>query len=179
MKASIFLAAGGLAMLLVSSGIPQDDTISLARWKQALSENDEYLHVLQVLDRNTIENAKVLIHNIESKKPANIEIAKHHSDEIGRSLAASEDYLIRLEKATDKAMDAMHFSYLADLHRYYRKAIQEQQLLKGELIKASPATSVIVMKATAIYAEMEKAQKEQVNLDQKMDIKQPGIPNTK
>jgi hypothetical protein len=178
MKTSI-LAAIGLVTVLVSSAIPQKDTIPLALWKQALSDNDEYLHILQVLDRNTIENAKALIHNMETKKPVNAAIATFHSNEIGRSLAASEDYLTRLEKATDKAMDAMQAGYLVDLHRYYRKAIQDQKLLQEELVKASPATSVIVMKAAAIYAEMEKAGKEQIDLDVKMDIKEPGIPKQK
>jgi hypothetical protein len=178
MKTSI-LAAVGLAMLLVYPAIPQNDTITLAQWKQALSDNDEYLHLLQVLDRNTIENAKALIHNMETKKTANVAIATYHSIEIGRSLAASEDYLTRLEKATDKAMDAMQAGYLVDLHRYYRKAIQEQKLLQEELVKVSPATSVIVMKAAAIYAEMEKAGKEQIDLDLKMEIKQPGVPKQK
>jgi hypothetical protein len=31
------------------------------------------------------------------------------------------------------------------------------------------------MKTMAIYAEMEKAGKEQIDLDLKMDIKEPGI----
>lgn len=178
MKALI-LGAVGLVTLLVYPVIPQNDTIPLVQWKQALSDNDEYLHALQVMDRNTIENAKALIHNMQTKATANMAIAIYHSDEMGRSLAESEDYLTRLEKATNKAMDAMQLGYLADLHRYYRKAIQEQKLLKEELIKVSPATSVIVMKATAIYAEMEKAGKEQIDLDLKMDIKEPGNPKGK
>lgn len=178
MKASI-LAAVGLVTLLVHPVIPQNETIPLAQWKQTLSDNDEYLHALQVMDRNTIENAKALIHNIQTKEAANIAIATYHSDEMGRSLASSEDYLTRLEKATDKAMDAMQLGYLVDLHRYYQKAIQEQKLLQAELLKASPAKSVILMKAMAIYAEMNKAGKEQVDLDLKMDIKEPGIPKEK
>ena len=178
MKKSI-LAAIGLVMLLVYPVIPQDDTIPLAVWKQALSENDEYLHALQVMDRHTIENAKALIHNMRTEEAANIEIATYHSDEIGRSLAASEDYLTRLEKATEKAMDVMQLGYLVNLHRYYQKAIKEQKLLNEELIKASPATSVIVMKALAIYSEMEKAGKEQIDLEFKMGILEPGIPKQK
>jgi hypothetical protein len=178
MKASV-LAAVGLVTLLVYPAIPQIDTIPLVQWKQALSDNDEYLHALQVMDRNTMENAKALIHNMQTEAKANMAIATYHSNEMGRSLAESEDYLTRLEKATNKAMDAMQLGYLADLHRYYRKAIQEQKLLKEELIKVSPATSVIVMKATSIYAEMEKAGKEQIDLDLKMGILEPGNPKGK
>jgi hypothetical protein len=116
---------------------------------------------------------------MQTKTTANMAIATYHSNEMGRSLAESEDYLTRLEKATDKAMDMMQLGYLVDLHKYYQKAIQEQKLLQAELLKASPAKSVILMKATAIYAEMEKAGQKQVDLDLKMDIKEPGIPKEK
>lgn len=176
---TVMSAGAALVLALVYLVIPQNDTISLAQWKQALADNDEYLHALQVMDRNTLENAKALIHNMQTEEAANIAIATYHSEEIGRSLASSEDYLTRLEKATKKAMDAMQLGYLADLHRYYQNAIKEQKLLQAELVKASPATSVIVMKAMAIYAEMEKAEKGHIDLDLKMGILEPGIPKQK
>lgn len=173
---TIIVTAASVMLAGFIAAYPQDDTSKIAHWKQALSDNDEYLHALSVLDKNVMENAKVLIHNIETKRSANYEIAKNHSAEIARSLAASENYLTRLEKATDQALDAMQLGYLADFHQHYRKAIEEQLMLQEELIKASPAKSVIVMKAKAIYAEMEKAGKEQIDLDLKMEIKEPGVP---
>jgi hypothetical protein len=153
-----------------------EDSSQLDRWKRALAANDEYLHALQVLDRNVMQNAQTLIHNLRTKSRVNLEMAKYHSDEIGRSLATSDSYLTRLSKATDIAIDKIHLAFLIDLHSYYKKAIADHKQLQEELVKASPATSVLIMKALAIYSEMEKAGKEHIDLDTKMDIKEPASP---
>jgi hypothetical protein len=112
---------------------------------------------------------------MQTKKTAFFEMAKHHSDEIGRSLATSEDYLTRLQKTTDIAMDEIHIAYFAGLHQHYRKAIEDHRAIQEELIKKSPATSVIIMNAMRIYAEVQKAGKEQKSLEVELKIKEPGI----
>jgi hypothetical protein len=171
--------SGFVAGVLIAT-FPQvwaaDDSSQLERWKKVLSDNDEYLHALQVQDRNVLENAKVLIHNLRTKPTPDLAMAKYHSDEIGRSLHASDDYLTRLSKETDIAIDRIHLAYLVDLHAYYKRAIEIHGKLQEELIKASPTTSVVVMNALKIYAEMEKAGKEQIDLDLKADIKEPVAP---
>jgi hypothetical protein len=167
--------AFGVILATFFSVSSQKDSVSLERWKQAFSENDEYLHALEVNDHNILENAKVLIHNLQTKKKVFVEIAKFNSEEIKRSLNSSEAYLDRLEKATDLAMDAMQLGYFADLHKHYRMAIEKQKAMQEELVKASPATAAIVMNAQHIYSEILKAGTEQIELERKMDIKVPEM----
>jgi len=167
-----------LSMVLTSffAAFPQDDTMSLGQWKKTLAANDEFLHALEVMDKNLLENAKALIHNLQTKKTVFLEMAKYHADEIGRGLASSENYLHKLQKATDIALDEIQIAFLAELHQHYRKAMEEHRALQAELIKASPATSVLIMKATNIYSEISKAESEQIELELKMEIKKPGLP---
>jgi anion-transporting ArsA/GET3 family ATPase len=152
----------------------QQDTLHL-KLKKSLAENDEYLHALEAMDKNVIENAKVLVHNLQTKKALFLQTANYHSDEIGRSLASSEDYLTKLQKVTDIAMDEIQIAYYAGLHQHYRNAINAHETLKAELAKASPTNSVIEMNALTIYSEITKADNEQKEMQHKMNIKEPAI----
>lgn len=173
MKTSPFAA---LCIVLVGffTVFSQQDTLHL-KLKKALAENDEYLHALETMDKNVIENARVLIHNLQTKKALFLQTANYHSDEIGKSLTLSEDYLTRLQKTTDIAMDEIQVAYYAGLHKHYRNAIKAHEALRLELTKASPVNSVIEMNALYIYSEISKADSEQKELQHKMKIKEPEI----
>jgi hypothetical protein len=172
---SIVFLLAGFFYAFPQNDSAQKKTLSVENWKKALVENDEFLHALKVMDNNIIENAKVLVHNMRTKKALFFETAKYHSDEIGRTLAASEDYLTQLQKKTDIAMDEIQVVYYAGLHQHYKKAIEESRALQDELIKATPATAVIEMEALTIYSEISKAESEQTDLERKMDIQEPQI----
>lgn len=174
---TVVLITAGILLVALSAAFSQSDTLSKERWKELVVANDEYIQALIVLDKNVLENAKVLIHAFKTKRSASIEMARYHTSEIGRSLAASQDYLTRLQKATDIVMDEIQIAHLAGLHKHYQKAIGDHKVLQDELIKATPATAVIVMKAQEIYSEMEKAEKVQIDLHLKMEKKVP-VPAT-
>ncbi len=148
------------------------------RNKKSLYENDQVIHTLLVLDRNTLENAKVLIHDLETKGVVHLKTAGFHSSEILRSLNASEQYLGELENATDIALDEMQLRYLAGLHQHYLNAIAEQKELDRELAGVTPSREIIKMRALHIYAEMKKAEKEQLQMDSASGIKEPEAPET-
>jgi len=146
------------------------------RNKKGLYENDQVIHTLLVLDRNTLENAKVLIHDLETKGVVHLKTAGFHSSEMLRSLNASEAYLGGLENATDIALDEMQLRYLAGLHRHYLNAIAEQKELDRELAGVAPSREIIKMRTLHIYAEMKKAEKEQLQMDSASGITEPGAP---
>jgi hypothetical protein len=148
------------------------------RNKKSLYENDQVIHTLLVLDRNTLENAKVLIHDLETKGVVHLKTAGFHSSEMLRSLNASEQYLGELENATDIALDEMQLRYLAGLHQHYLNAIAEQKELDRELAGVTPSREIIKMRALHIYAEMKKAEKEQLQMDSASGIKEPEAPET-
>jgi hypothetical protein len=150
---------------------------AVIRWKKAVQENDEYIHALLTADRNVLENTRDLIHDLGTKKAIFNEMALYHTDEMGRSLKASEQYLTLLEKATDIAMDEIYVRYLKGLHNHNTNALEQLREIQAELKKAAPGKSLIIMKATTIYAEMKKAEEEQVKMHEKMEIKEPGEPN--
>lgn len=169
-----------LVLLCFFSGVaqtasPVKDTLSLERWKKSLNENDDFLHVLKIMDNNVIENAKVLIYSMQKKKALFFEITKYNSEEIGRNLASSEEYLNMLQKRTDIAMDEIQIAYYAGLHQHYKKAIEQSRALQAELIKVAPVSSIIEMAALSIYSEVSKAENEQIELENKMDIHGPEI----
>jgi hypothetical protein len=170
--------SAGIIMLLsvVFLVAAQSNDSLVLRWKKAMADNDEYIHALLITDKNVLNNAKVLIHNIETKQKLFNEMAQYHSDEIGRSLRSSEDYLDKLEKATDIALDRIGVQYLAGLHKHYRYAIEQQKEIQAELQKASPEKSIIKMKAVVIYAEMKKAEDEQIKIDKTAGVAEPGEP---
>ena len=80
-----YRAVGMLMLVCVAFMVngQANDTL-IVRWKKAMAENDEYIHALLAADRNVLENAKVLIHNIVTKQKLFNEMAQYHSDEIGR-----------------------------------------------------------------------------------------------
>lgn len=162
----------------VLSGSQTGDS-SMVRWKKSMSENDEYIHALLAADRNVLENAKVLIHDLVTKKAIFNEMALYHTDEMGRSLKASEQYLTLLEKATDIAMDEIYVGYLTGLHKHYTYALEQLGEIQAELKKALPGKSVIIMKTTTIYAEMKNAESEQTKMNERMDVKEPEEPTVK
>ena len=167
---------GLIAVAVAFTSYSQGISISAAPAKKSLAESDEAIHTLLVLDRNTIENAKVLVHDLATKQVLYNETALYHANEIGRSLDASEGYLTRLGTATDIAIDEIGVAYLTGLHRHYVKAIGEQREMAAELAKPAPAKSVLMMKATVIYSEMKKAESEQLEMDSKEGIKEPEAP---
>jgi hypothetical protein len=144
--------------------------------KKSLYENDQVIHTLLVLDRNALENAKVLIHDLVTKGVIHLKTAAFHSSEILRSLNASEGYLAELENSTDIALDEMQLRYLAGLHRHYLNAIAEQKELDVELARANPKREVIRMKTLHIYAEVKKAEREQLQMDSASGISEPEAP---
>jgi hypothetical protein len=174
MKTIKFIGLIAIATATFSSA--QGGANSAMPLKRSLAESDEVIHSLLVLDKNVIENAKVLIHDLRTKQALYNESALYHTNEIGRSLNTSEDYLSRLGKATDVAIDEIGIGYLAGLHKHYVKAIDEQRALKDELAKGVPEKSVLLMKATVIYAEMKKAESEQLEMDRSAGIKEPETP---
>jgi hypothetical protein len=152
----------------------QQDSLH-SKFKKALTDNDEYLHAIEVLDKNILENAKVLIHDLQTKKAILLQTASYQCDEMGKCLATSEDYLTRLQKTTDIAMDEIQVAYYAGLHQHYRNAIKAREALKKELSKASPTSSVLEMNAFTIYGEITKANNEQKAMQKEMNIKEPDI----
>jgi hypothetical protein len=158
------------------SGSQTNDS-AVIRWKKAMANNDEYIHALLTADRNVLENAKVIIHNLKSKEAFFNDIVRYHADEMGRSLNASDRYLTLMSKATDIAIDEIYVRYLADLHRHNLKSLEELKEIKVELKKAKPGRSVIIMKATTIYAEMKSAEEEQLKMHEKMEVKEPEEPD--
>jgi hypothetical protein len=168
----------GIIILLCSVFLAsaQSNDSLVVRWKKAMAENDEYIHALLVIDKNVLDNAKVLIHNIGTKQKLFTEMAQYHSDEMARSLHSSESYLDRLEKATDIALDEIGVQYCAGLHKHYRYAIEQQRGIQAELKKALPEKSVIKMKTVVIYAEMKKAEDEQKKMNEKAGVAEPGEP---
>lgn len=152
----------------------QQDSLHL-KFKKALSDNDEYLHAIEALDKNVLENAKVLIHNLQTKEAIFLQTASYQCAEMGKCLETSEEYLTRLQKTTDMAMDEIQVSYYAGLHQHYRNAIKAREAFKEELSKASPTKSVLEMNALTIYGEITKASNEQKAMQKKMDIKGPYI----
>jgi hypothetical protein len=167
------------AIMISVSTWADTDTVSYNRWRKAMSENDSYLRLLQVLDNNVRENAAALILTMQKKRTTFMETAPYHSAEIGRSLAASQEYLDRLSRVSDIALDEIGIAYFAGLHRHYRKAIEEQKAIQAELIKQSPVTDFIIMKAQIIYSEMAEAGAEQIEIKRKLDIKEPVFPRIK
>jgi hypothetical protein len=175
MKTSFLTATTVLLSALFISGSPVVDSATV-RWKKAMADNDEYIHSILAADRNVLENAKVLIHDLETKKAVYNEMALYNTDEMGRSLDASEQYLTKLEKATDIAMDVIYVKYLKGLHQHYLYSLEQVKAIQAELKKSPPEKSVITMKATVIYAEMKKAEEEQIKMHEKMGISEPGEP---
>jgi hypothetical protein len=175
MKKYVFLAIAGV-LLGAFIAVSQNNDSALIRWKKAMADNDEYIHALMTADRNVLENAKALIHDLKTKKAVFEKITQYHVDEMGRSINASEFYLTEMTKATDIAIDQIYVGYLNDLHRYYRKSLEELSGIQAELKKTPPQKSVITMKATTIYAEMKKAENEQIRMHGKMGIEEPGEP---
>jgi hypothetical protein len=168
----------GLGLILPACALlaqqPSDSAMSPRM--QAISDNSEYLHALQMMDQTVLENAKILIHNLETRQARFDEMDMMHAREIERGLLSSQQYLDRLEKATDIVFDKIELTLLSGLHRHYLKAMEQQKLIQDELAKATPENSVISMKAAIIYAEMKKAGEEQKQMLQKMGIKEPGEP---
>lgn len=170
----------GITFVLIAAFLSSSQTndSALIRWKKAMSDNDEYIHAILSADRNVLENAKVLIHNLETKEAVFNEMALYHVDEMGRSIQASEFYLAKMTKATDIAIDQIYIRYLNDLHRYYQKSLEQLRDIQAELKRSPPEKSVIKMKATVIYAEMKKAEEEQTKMHEKMGIAEPGEPES-
>jgi hypothetical protein len=171
MKASRGVFAGVLVMAAVVFAATNGAMV-----KKSLYENDQAIHVLLVLDENTLQNAKVLIHDLETKGVVNAKTAGFHSNEMRRSLNTSEEYLAGLENATDVALDEMQLRYLAGLHEHYLNAIAEQKALDLELARPNPERSFIRMKALHIYAEMKSAKGEQLKMDSASGIREPAEP---
>ncbi|MGA2506400.1 MAG: hypothetical protein ABSF80_02885 [Chitinispirillaceae bacterium] len=165
-----------LAACVFFAAYAQINDSVVVRWKKAMADNDEYIHAILSADRNVIENTKVLLHNLESKKVIYNTMALYHTDEMGRSLHSSDQYLTLLEKATDIAMDEIYVRYLKGLHTHYANALAQLSGIQAELKKGVPEKSVIKMKATVIYAEMKKAEAEQLNMHEKMGVKEPEEP---
>lgn len=169
-----------IAMILAACALfvayAQVNDSATVRWKKAMADNDEYIHAILSADRNVLENTKVLLHNLETKKVLYNTMALYHTDEMGRSLHSSEQYLTLLEKATDIAIDELYVRYLKGLHSHYTNAIAQLSGIQAELKKGVPEKSVITMKATVIYAEMKKAEVEQLNMHGKMGLKEPEEP---
>ena len=114
MKATQRYLAALLVVAAVSFSMAASGTA--ARLKAALSENDEIIHTLLLLDRNVKDHAMVFIHDLETKGVIRHETAGYHSTEMLRSLDTSEAYLVRLSNSTDIAIDAMGLSYLNGMH---------------------------------------------------------------
>jgi hypothetical protein len=150
---------------------------AVVRWKKAMADNDEYIHALLAADRNVLENAKALIHNLKTKEAFFKDMARYHADEMGRSLSASDRYLSAMTNATNIAIDEIYVRYLADLHRHNLKALGELREIKAELKKSKPGKTVIIMKATTIYAEMKESEEEQLKMDEKMEVREPEVPD--
>jgi uncharacterized protein YoxC len=167
-----------VALILIASfmAVSQTGDSVLVRWKNAMADNDEYIHALLTADRNVLENARALIHDLKTKKAVFEKITQYHVDEMGRSIKASEFYLTEMTKATDIAIDQIYIGYLNNLHRYYRKSLEELSGIQAELKKTPPQKSVITMKATTIYAEMKKAEEEQIKMHGNMGVEEPGEP---
>jgi hypothetical protein len=165
-----------LTACVLFAAYAQINDSAVMRWKKAMADNDEYIHAILSADRNVIENTKVLLHNLETKKVIYNTMAIYHTDEMGRSLHSSEQYLTLLEKATDIAMDEIYVRYLKGLHSHYANALAQLSGIQAELKKGVPEKSVIKMKATVIYAEMKKAEAEQLNMHEKMGVKEPEEP---
>jgi hypothetical protein len=170
------LAIMATVMFAAFMAVSQTNDSAVVRWKKAMADNDEYIHALLTADRNVLENAKALIHDLKTKKAVFDKITQYHVDEMGRSITASEFYLTEMTKATDIAIDQIYIGYLNDLHRYYRKSLEELSGIQAELKKTPPQKSVITMKATTIYAEMKKAEDAQIRMHGKMGIEEPGEP---
>lgn len=170
----VTIATLGIIVAGFLTAFSQQDTTQ-AKFKLALDKNDEYLHVMESMDKNVIENAKVLIHNLQTKKALFLQTANFCSDEMGRCLDTSEAYLSRLQKATDIAMDEIQVVYYAGLHQHYVNAIKARDTLKAELAKGSPVNSKVKMNAFTIYGEIMKAEDEQKKMQEKMNIKEPSI----
>jgi hypothetical protein len=73
-------------------------------------------------------------------------------------------------------MDEIYVRYLKGLHSHYANALAQLSGIQAELKKGVPEKSVIKMKATVIYAEMKKAEAEQLNMHEKMGVKEPEEP---
>ena len=176
MKTYLFVA---MMMVLFTSFISESqiNDSAVVRWKKAMSDNDEYIHALLTADRNILDNAKALIHNLKTKRKVYNGVALYHADEMGRGLNASERYLTLMSKATDIAIDEIYVRYLADLHRHNVRSLAELREIKAELKKAKPGKSVIIMKATTIYAEMKNAEEDQLKMLEKMEIREPEEPD--
>jgi hypothetical protein len=165
-----------LAITFASYG--QSGSTAPAPDKKRIAESDEVIHSLVVLDKNVIENAKVLIHDLKTRTAIRHETARRHIDEIDRSLAASESYLAKLENASDIAIDEIGLAYFAGLHKHYQNAIAQEKAIRSELAKPKPEKSVLIMKATIIYSEAKKAESEQLELDRRAGIMEPEEPST-
>ena len=124
-----------LAACVLFAVYAQINDSATVRWKKAMADNDEYIHAILSADRNVLENTKVLLHNLETKKAIYNTMALYHTDEMGRSLHASEQYLTLLEKATDIAMDEIYVRYLKGLHIHYANALAQLSGIQIELKK--------------------------------------------
>ena len=76
------ILAIGFAVAAVFAASPPDNYLTLAEWKKALSENDGYLRVLQVQNRNVLESAKALVNKIGTNGTIDLVRANRHADEI-------------------------------------------------------------------------------------------------
>lgn len=112
---------------------------------------------------------------MKTKKALFLETANLQCDEMGRCLASSEDYLTRLQKVTDIAMDEIQVVYYAGVHKHYQNAIKAHEALKVELAKAAPAKTVVQMNALTIYNEITSAETERNELQHKMNISAPEM----
>jgi len=177
MKTTLF-ASLGILLVGFLMAFSEQDSLHL-KLKAALADNDEYLQSLEVLDKNVMENAKVLVHNLRSKARIFMETANGECDEMGRCLQTSEDYLTQLQKRTDIAIDEISVAYYAGLHKHYRNAIKARTALKAELSKASPANAALEMNALTIYSEIAQADSEQQAMQKKLNIEEPTIKEQK
>jgi hypothetical protein len=166
------IVALGIVLAGFFLAFSQNDSMHL-KLKKTLVENDEYLHALEVLDKNVLENAKVLIRRVQTKETIFMQTANFQCNEIGICLDTSVDYLTRLQKSTDIAMDEIQVAYYNGLHKHYRNAIKAHEALKAELLKPSPANSIVKMNVLTIYGEIAQADSERVKMQKKIDSKKP------
>jgi hypothetical protein len=171
----------GILAVLVGGGVVLSQVVDSAsdQWKKAFSESDEYIHALQAADKNVIEHAKIVIHNLDTKKALFVQMLQEQNEEMGKSLNSSESYLDRWAKATDLAMDALEIRYMAGLHKHYQIALQQQREIMAELKKAAPEKALMKMKVMTIYSEMKKAEDERLLMDKKMGVEEPKEPVNK
>jgi hypothetical protein len=174
----VSIVAFGIILAGFFFAFSQTDSLHM-KMKKTPAENDEYLHAMEVLDKNVLENAKALIHRLQTKETVFMQTAKFQCNEIGICLDTSDDYLTRLQKTTDIAMDEIQVAYYNGLHQHYRNAIKAHQALKAELLKPSPVNSIIKMNTFTIYGEITQADSERVEMQRKMDSKKPELQPVK